>query len=233
MIVQVKVQKGGTGKSFITANLGSLLAKLNKKTIILTTDLQNSIYSLFHSENNLEKEDGLKKSISDNKIYSIPLRENLDYIPLTSELKFLKKEKVITFFENLKNNYEYILVDSTPTINIDDIFLELADKIIIPANGDKLTIDGVINIIKKEKEKISCIVFNKFINTSINKKYYKEISKICENTNILVPKPIPQWSYIAELVEKSKTIWESKSKNKKLDDIQRTFVDIYKHFFYE
>ncbi|MBS9784028.1 ParA family protein [Candidatus Gracilibacteria bacterium] len=229
MIIQIKVQKGGIGKSFITANLGGLLAKLNKKTIILTTDLQNSVYSIFHKESNLEIKAGLKRSIKNNKIYSISLRENLDYIPLTEELKLLKKEKIHAFFSTLKENYEYILIDSTPTINIDDIFLEISDKIIIPANGDKLTIEGVINIIKKEGNKISCIVFNKFNYTSLNKKYYEELTKICKNTNILVPKPIPQWSYLNELVEKSKVIWESKSKNKKLDEVQSIFLEIFEH----
>ena len=39
-IIQVKVQKGGLGKSFITATLGHLLAITENKVLILSTDSQ-------------------------------------------------------------------------------------------------------------------------------------------------------------------------------------------------
>jgi len=37
-IIQIKVQKGGLGKSFITATLGHLLAITENKVLILSTD---------------------------------------------------------------------------------------------------------------------------------------------------------------------------------------------------
>ena len=49
-IIQIKVQKGGLGKSFITATLGHLLAITENKVLILSTDSQNSIYDIFTKE---------------------------------------------------------------------------------------------------------------------------------------------------------------------------------------
>ena len=49
-IIQIKVQKGGLGKSFITATLGHLLAIMENKVLILSTDSQNSIYKRKKSE---------------------------------------------------------------------------------------------------------------------------------------------------------------------------------------
>ena len=46
-IIQVKVQKGGLGKSFITATLGHLISLVDKKVLILSTDSQNSVYDMF------------------------------------------------------------------------------------------------------------------------------------------------------------------------------------------
>ena len=49
-IIQIKVQKGGLGKSFITATLGHLLTIMENKVLILSTDSQNSIYDIFTKE---------------------------------------------------------------------------------------------------------------------------------------------------------------------------------------
>ena len=226
-IIQIKVEKGGVGKTFIASNLAHLLALLDYKVIILSIDSQNNVYSIFNKVNQRIK-GSLKKSILSNEIYKIKLRENLDFIPIELYLSPNILKEVPAFLRKLKKNYDYIIIDSLPALKVDNIFLENSDKIIIPAHGDKMTLQGIISIIKEHREKIHSIIFNKYINTKINREYYKEIKEICKNSGIYISKPIKNNAFIAELIEKGKTIWESRAK--KITETQEIFKDIIRRF---
>ena len=226
-IIQIKVEKGGVGKTFIASNLAHLLALLEYMVIILSIDSQNNVYSIFNKVNQRIK-GSLKKSILSNEIYKIKLRENLDFIPIELYLSPNILKEVPAFLRKLKKNYDYIIIDSLPALKVDNIFLENSDKIIIPAHGDKMTLQGIISIIKEHREKIHSIIFNKYINTKINKEYYKEIKEICKNSGIYISKPIKNNAFIAELIEKGKTIWESRAK--KIIETQEIFKNIIRRF---
>ena len=226
-IIQIKVEKGGIGKTFIASNLAHLLALLEYRVIILSIDSQNNVYSIFNKVNQRIK-GSLKKSILSNEIYKIKLRENLDFIPIELYLSPNILKEVPTFLRKLKKNYDYIIIDSLPALKVDNIFLENSDKIIIPAHGDKMTLQGIISIIKEHREKIHSIIFNKYINTKINREYYKEIKEICKNSSIYISKPIKNNAFIAELIERGKTIWESRSK--KIIETQEIFKNIVRRF---
>lgn len=226
-IIQIKVEKGGVGKTFIASNLAHLLTLLDYKVIILSIDSQNNVYSIFNKVNQRIK-GSLKKSILSNEIYKIKLRENLDFIPIELYLSPNILKEVPAFLRKLKKNYDYIIIDSLPALKVDNIFLENSDKIIIPAHGDKMTLQGIISIIKEHREKIHSIIFNKYINTKINKEYYKEIKEICKNSGIYISKPIKNNAFIAELIEKGKTIWESRSK--KIIETQEIFKNTVRRF---
>ena len=226
-IIQIKVEKGGVGKTFIASNLAHLLALLDYKVIILSIDSQNNVYSIFNKVNQRIK-GSLKKSILSNEIYKIKLRENLDFIPIELYLSPNILKEVPAFLRKLKKNYDYIIIDSLPALKVDNIFLENSDKIIIPAHGDKMTLQGIISIIKEHREKIHSIIFNKYINTKINREYYKEIKEICKNSGIYISKPIKNNAFIAELIEKGKTIWESRAK--KIIETQEIFKNIVRRF---
>ena len=226
-IIQIKVEKGGIGKTFIASNLAHLLALLEYRVIILSIDSQNNVYSIFNKVNQRIK-GSLKKSILSNEIYKIKLRENLDFIPIELYLSPNILKEVPAFLRKLKKNYDYIIIDSLPALKVDNIFLENSDKIIIPAHGDKMTLQGIISIIKEHREKIHSIIFNKYINTKINREYYMEIKEICKNSGIYISKPIKSNAFIAELIEKGKTIWESRAK--KITETQEIFKNIIRRF---
>lgn len=226
-IIQIKVEKGDIGKTFIASNLAHLLALLEYRVIILSIDSQNNVYSIFNKVNQRIKR-SLKKSILSNEIYKIKLRENLDFIPIELYLSPNILKEVPAFLRKLKKNYDYIIIDSLPALKVDNIFLENSDKIIIPAHGDKMTLQGIISIIKEHREKIHSIIFNKYLNTKVNREYYKEIKEICKNSGIYISKPIKNNAFIAELIEKGKTIWESRSK--KIIETQEIFKNIVRRF---
>ena len=226
-IIQIKVEKGGIGKTFIASNLAHLLALLEYRVIILSIDSQNNVYSIFNKVNQRIK-GSLKKSILSNELYKINLRDSLACIPIELEWRPNVLKEVPAFLRKLKKNYDYIIIDSLPALKVDNIFLENSDKIIIPAHGDKMTLQGIISIIKEHREKIHSIIFNKYINTKINREYYMEIKEICKNSGIYISKPIKNNAFIAELIEKGKTIWESRAK--KITETQEIFKNIIRRF---
>ena len=230
-IIQVKVQKGGLGKSFITATLGHLLAITENKVLILSTDSQNSIYDIFTKEKNEIGNKGLIDSILNSNLNTIELREKLEFIPLEMGKRFTSRilEKIPSFLKSLKTKYDYILIDSTPSLELDEIFLKNSDQIIVPAIGDKLAVNGIINIIKQNPEKIAAIVFNRYTNTRVNKTYYREMKELCDKSGVFMPEPIKLLSYIAELVERGETIWEVNSK--KVVETQKIFKEILKRIY--
>ncbi|WP_314292826.1 ParA family protein [Fusobacterium periodonticum] len=235
IMIQVKVQKGGLGKSFITANLAHLLSLLDKKTLIISTDTQNSIFQFFFKKINKDFKEGLIKAIKTKDIdsYTIKdIRKNLDFIPIEN-INFSKQlvKKVPEFLDLIRKKYEYIVIDSTPSLELDKVFLENVDKIIIPATGDRLAIDGIVNIVKVNREKVSAIVFNKFTNNKINQLYYTEVSKLAKEFNIFISEPIPSSVHIAALVERGKTIWETRLKKKFISITQEIFKELVKILF--
>lgn len=224
-IIQVKIAKGGVGKTFLTVQLSSLLAALDKKVLVLTTDPQNDVFGMLKGELSEEEgKKGLKEAVFHEDYNLIRLRENLYYIPLDFEGYFSPVffEKLKSFLEDCKEIYDYIFIDSNPTPRTDTFFLSLADCIIIPTLGTTLSIGGVVSILKTvETKKIAAIVFNQFQKTRIQKEVYRELREYCPH---LVGEPIPHLAIIEELVSKKKTIWEVK--NKKLDSVREIIQEL-------
>lgn len=222
MIITVKVNKGGVGKTFVTLQLGSYLALQGKKVLLLTSDSQNNIID-YSGKNKDIVGKGLKEFVKSGKGDIIKLRKDLYFIPLESSTfgtQFLLK--LPAFLERLKEEYDYIIVDSIPTMKIDTVFVKCSDKLIIPCFCDKVTVEGAINVIKEAgADKVLAIMINKYENKKIQNIFKKEIVEAIEDTNILFPDPIINTSEIEILLFKGKTIWESKSK--KILNIQNSF----------
>lgn len=224
-IITIKVNKGGVGKTFITVQLGAYLALQDKKVLLLTSDSQNNIIDYCFGER-IEFAGGLKEFVKSGTGDIIKLRKNLFFIPLESSTfgtQFLLKLPL--FLEKLKNEYDYILIDSIPTMKIDSVFVKASDKIIIPTFCDRVTTEGVLNVVDETGvDKVLAVIINKYEDKKIQNLYKKELIEAIKNTDILFPNPIPNTSEIEILLHKGKTIWESKAK--KIEEIQSSFKEI-------
>lgn len=223
-IVLIKNNKGGVGKSLITYWLAKGLAELGEKTLILTSDNQNNI--LTFSGLNIPICDGLSSWLESGRGELVKLSYNLDYIPLLEyKLKRTFDEKFKTLIENLKEKYKYILIDASPVVGIDDTFVNVADMIIIPTFLDEVSTQGIVNMLEiVPKEKIKAVIPNRAIKGKIQEKYYKLLVKELELYNIHVTTPIPQTNYILDLINKGRSIWDTKSH--KFQNIQNIFAEI-------
>lgn len=224
-IITIKVNKGGIGKTFVTVQIGAYLALQNKKVVLLTSDSQNNIIDYCFTKRK-EFKGGLKEFVKGKEGEIIKLRDNLFFIPLENSSfgsKFLND--LPKFLEKIKEEYDYILIDSIPTMKVDSVFVKNSDKIIIPAFCDKVTTDGVLNVIEEAGvDKVLGIIINKYDNKKIQNVFRKEISEAIEGTDIVFPEPISNSSEVEILLDKGKTIWESKTK--KIKQIQDSFKKI-------
>ena len=164
-IITVKVNKGGVGKTFVTLQLGSYLALQGKKVLLLTSDSQNNIID-YAGKNKDVIGKGLKEFVKSGKGDLIKLRKDLYFIPLESSTfgtQFLLK--LPAFLEKMKSEYDYIIIDSIPTMKIDTVFVKCSDRLIIPCFCDKVTVEGAINVINEAgADKVLAIIINKYEN---------------------------------------------------------------------
>lgn len=226
-IITIKNNKGGVGKSWLTLQLAHILANINdNKVLILTSDSQNNV--MLYAGVDVEFNEGLEHWLDKGDGDLIALRSNLYYIPLSdSNFKrgFDKKLKALT--DKLKKEYDYILIDSIPTLNIDKCFLELADEIVIPTILDTASCKGILNLSTEvDISKVKAIVPNKFSKTKSEKFWKGILTDFLKGNSIYFSEPIPQMTFISELTHNGKTLLESSSK--KIEGVQNILIEIAK-----
>lgn len=245
-IITVKVEKGGIGKTFFACSIATGLAVTGKKVLIITTDPQNNVLDMLLPVEEKETEDqviyysfddkeiqidnktkGLKYWLKNGTGEIINLRENVDFIPLESSLENNKKfeDNIGKILYSLKDKYDCIVIDSVPTKRVDQVVLNYTKRLVIPCAGDRVTVKGVTRIIKDlGADKVSAIVFNKYLNSVIEKDYYEAVKKSLEGSTIFFPEPIKELSAIKQIVFKNKSIWESL--DQRLVEVQNVFKAI-------
>ena len=228
-IILVKNNKGGVGKTYITLQLAAYKALIkNKKTLILTSDSQNDILKFA----GIKIEDTSKAGLEDlieGKSYKIKkLRENLFFLHLQGyKIKNSFDEAFKRAIKLLKDEYDYIVIDGSPVMGLDNLFIEISNHIVIPTFLDSITTHSVLSMLKKvDLNKVKAVVPNRTGRTKLEKEYYDFLNKKLGVQGIHLSFPIPQISLISKLIDKETLLWESKAK--KLDYIKGIFINIWK-----
>ena len=153
-IVSVINQKGGTGKTTTTINLGSALSKLGKKILLVDLDPQaNLSYSLGLEDQAGTMADVFSGTKSLREI--LTSRNGLTVAPGSNELVDIEISLVTqpqreSFLKNIlaaAKGYDYILVDCPPSLSLLTVnALAASDEVLIPLQMEVLTLQGLDQI---------------------------------------------------------------------------------------
>ncbi len=169
-IIGICNQKGGTGKTTTSINLSSYLGLANKKTLLIDMDPQgnstsgigfdaegmNSIYDVIVGDVNLSE---CIYTTEWPELYVIPSQVSLT----GGEIELVNKEnregKLKTLLDQIRDKFEYIIVDAPPSLGLLTLnVLVAADSLIIPVQCEYYALEGVskiMNTIELVKERLN------------------------------------------------------------------------------
>lgn len=156
-IITCSTHKGGAGKSTVVGNLGYYLSKMGKRILFIDTDSQMNLTQSYNLADNIEKsfykaylnKDDIKKHIIPTKY------ENIDFV--SGEVAIANIERRIfsmnfwelrmkEMLENivLDNIYDYVLIDTSPSLGmLNTSILHATDEIIIPVEPSAFGLKGL------------------------------------------------------------------------------------------
>lgn len=160
-VIALANQKGGVGKTVTSMNLGVSLSQNGKKVLLIDHDPQGNLTSACGYR------DRKLYSLSINDVYSgiikdlsIPLDElilhtdegvdlvpaNLDFSGIELMLtNVMSRETVLKrFITTIKDKYDYIIIDTNPTLGLLPInALTASTSVIIPVQAEPFAVDGM------------------------------------------------------------------------------------------
>ena len=226
-VVLVKNNKGGVGKSWIALQLAAYKAFQNEKVLLLTSDSQNNVlnYSGIKIEDTNKK--GLEDMLEGKKYEFTKLRPNLFFLHLQDyKVKGNLDEKFKKQINNLKKEFDHIIIDGSPVMNLDNVFVDVAEHIIVPTFLDSVTTNSILNLLKKtDISKIRAVIPNRVGRTAIEKNFYTFLKDKLTRSGVFLSIPINQSSIILKLIENGTLLWERRSQ--KLDEIKNVFIKVW------
>lgn len=168
-IIAIANQKGGVGKTTTAINLSACLAESGQK--VLTVD--------FDPQGNATSGLGIEKGEIDKTVYDLlvgecdieeclisNMQENLDLLPSNvdlsgAEIELLEienKESLLkTYLSKIQNNYDFIIIDCPPSLNLLTInALTAANTVLVPIQCEYYALEGLnqvlktVNLVKKK-----------------------------------------------------------------------------------
>lgn len=176
--------KGGVGKTTSSVNISAGLAERGKKVLLVDFDPQANTTSMFLDEEPELSISDLLFNTDQAKEAIISVKENLGLIPATLELAAsemkLKLNQTIPqhnrlkkILDQVKNDYDYCIIDCPPIINTLTINAIIAsDTIVVPIKPEKFAVSGfqvTINTIKEISEGFDITPDCKILFTMINR----------------------------------------------------------------
>ena len=160
-IIAIANQKGGVGKTTTAINLSASLTESGKKVLTIDMDPQgNTTSGLGIDKNQIENTvyEMILEELPTEECIQPSIMEGLDVIASNINLsgaevelislenkEFLLKDKV----EKLKSEYDYIIIDCPPSLNLLTInAMTTADTVLVPIQCEYYALEGLTQLMK-------------------------------------------------------------------------------------
>ena len=166
-IMMIGAMKGGVGKSVTAYNLAYSLRKRGKRVLAVDFDPQANLTTCFGAEDvDVAIGDLMMDVIEDEELPErdeyIWERNGVDFIPSSIGLSAVEAklrlemgtEKMLSaILEPLRDDYDYILIDTSPSLGALNInALAAADEVIVTVNPQLLAMMGLQDFLKTVKK---------------------------------------------------------------------------------
>jgi capsular exopolysaccharide synthesis family protein len=125
-LLVVTSEIAGEGKSFVTINLAISLTKIDKKVLIIVSDLRRSkLHRFLNNNNKIGLSNYLSGKIADQaQIISHSTIERLDYIPAGpvpfNPTELIQSTRFEQLIEDCQQHYDYVIIDTAPVGLVSD-----------------------------------------------------------------------------------------------------------------
>jgi capsular exopolysaccharide synthesis family protein len=145
-VIMITSSFSGEGKSFFSQNLAMSLATSGKKTLLIDLDIRKSVLNKYLEMNPTK---GVAMFLADSNITASDIidvskrfHKNLDIIPVKvfppNPAELLASDRLGSLFQMLREQYDYIIVDTAPIALVADAFRinQFADVTIFVTRSD-------------------------------------------------------------------------------------------------
>lgn len=162
-IIAIANQKGGVGKTTTTINLGAALAERKKKVLLIDLDPQGNASTglgIEHDQRDITTYDLLSGDATMEQAAVPTSVKNLSIIPATTDLssadiELMDNEKrsfllryVLAEAAQSVAEYDYILIDCPPSLNILTVnAMVAAHSILVPLQSEFFALEGLSQLI--------------------------------------------------------------------------------------
>lgn len=219
--------KGGVGKTSITSALGSAIADFDKRVLLVDGDFHGSSlglhFNLINPENTLHH-------VLDNQIpieSAIHTLGRFDILPssIFSNIQ-ISPLKLKDKLRSVRNKYDYVVLDSSPSMGEDTLAVMLAsDGILIVTTPDHPTLSATLKAAKLAKQRgtpIEGLILNKVY----NKDFELTIKDIESTTDIPILAVIPHDINMLRALSENKMFTDYKPKSKGSEEFRRLAATI-------
>ena len=231
-VITIANRKGGVGKTTTTLNLAYSLKELGKKVLVIDLDPQANLTRCFDVENteNIKNIGHLLITEMEEESYLVEdytkSYDEIDIIPSSIYLSAVEtqmrvetgSERILFEIVNqIKEYYEYVLIDTSPSLNILTInALCASDNVLITADTQLFAIVGISELLKtiqKIKKRVNASLTIKGIlltmcdnRTNLSKLLTQQVEEMYQGKIAVFQTKIPKTVKVGEAIYSGQSI---------------------------